>query len=82
MIKSIPDWYQINLIILFYYKNSKFITYKKKLISPQTKTKTNIKFKTNIKKYKLTYYTPKYKTKNTNILTTTTTPTSSNKTPN
>ncbi|PHT39046.1 Ribulose bisphosphate carboxylase large chain [Capsicum baccatum] len=38
-------------------------------MSPQVETKENIGFKTDVKKYKLTYYTSEYETKNTDILT-------------
>ncbi|CAI9294936.1 unnamed protein product [Lactuca saligna] len=37
-------------------------------MSPQTKTKASVGFKAGVKDYKLTYYTPKYETKDTDIL--------------
>src|SRR3989304_8471989 len=38
------------------------------LMSPQTETKTGVGFKAGVKDYKLTYYTPEYETKDTDIL--------------
>ncbi|KAF2282280.1 hypothetical protein GH714_044028 [Hevea brasiliensis] len=38
------------------------------LMSPQTETKTSVGFKAGVKDYKLTYYTPEYQTKDTDIL--------------
>ncbi|KAF8380768.1 hypothetical protein HHK36_028258 [Tetracentron sinense] len=38
------------------------------LMSPQTETKASVGFKAGVKDYKLTYYTPEYKTKDTDIL--------------
>uniref|UniRef100_A0A6N2KM81 Ribulose bisphosphate carboxylase large chain n=3 Tax=Mesangiospermae TaxID=1437183 RepID=A0A6N2KM81_SALVM len=37
-------------------------------MSPQTETKTGVGFKAGVKDYKLTYYTPEYETKDTDIL--------------
>ncbi|CAK8577978.1 unnamed protein product [Lathyrus sativus] len=37
-------------------------------MSPQTETKVNVRFKLGVKDYKLTYYTPDYQTKDTDIL--------------
>ncbi|KAL2251359.1 UNVERIFIED_CONTAM: Ribulose bisphosphate carboxylase large chain, partial [Sesamum indicum] len=37
-------------------------------MSPQTKTKAFVGFKAGVKEYKLTYYTPEYETKDTDIL--------------
>ncbi|OIW06377.1 hypothetical protein TanjilG_15022 [Lupinus angustifolius] len=37
-------------------------------MSPQTETKASIEFKAGVKDYKLTYYTPDYKTKDIDIL--------------
>ncbi|KAI5424945.1 hypothetical protein KIW84_030931 [Lathyrus oleraceus] len=37
-------------------------------MSPQTKTKAKVGFKAGVKDYKLTYYTPDYQTKDTDIL--------------
>ncbi|KAK2972767.1 hypothetical protein RJ640_019415 [Escallonia rubra] len=37
-------------------------------MSPQTETKTSVGFKAGVKDYKLTYYTPDYETKETDIL--------------
>ncbi|CAI8619213.1 unnamed protein product [Vicia faba] len=37
-------------------------------MSPQTKTKAKDQFKAGVKDYKLTYYTPEYQTKDTDIL--------------
>ncbi|RAL38125.1 hypothetical protein DM860_000819 [Cuscuta australis] len=37
-------------------------------MSPQTETKTSVGFKAGVKDYKLTYYTPDYETKATDIL--------------
>nr|ABA96140.2 Ribulose bisphosphate carboxylase large chain precursor, putative [Oryza sativa Japonica Group] len=37
-------------------------------MSPQTETKANVGFKAGVKDYKLTYYTPEYETKDTDIL--------------
>lgn len=39
-------------------------------MSPHVETKANVGFKTDVKKYKLTYYTSEYQTKDTDILTT------------
>ncbi|XLS74421.1 hypothetical protein HN51_031286 [Arachis hypogaea] len=39
-------------------------------MSPQTETKASVGFKVGVKDYKLTYYTPEYKTKDTDILAT------------
>ncbi|KAK2981284.1 hypothetical protein RJ640_006985 [Escallonia rubra] len=39
-------------------------------MSPQTETKTSVGFKAGVKDYKLTYYTPDYETKETDILAT------------
>ncbi|KAJ0084323.1 hypothetical protein Patl1_29675 [Pistacia atlantica] len=38
------------------------------LMSPQTETKASVGFKAGVKDYKLTYYTPDYITKDTDIL--------------
>ncbi|KAL4010017.1 hypothetical protein IC575_030767 [Cucumis melo] len=38
------------------------------LMSPQTETKASVGFKAGVKDYKLTYYTPEYETKDTDIL--------------
>ncbi|KAL3753847.1 hypothetical protein ACJRO7_001139 [Eucalyptus globulus] len=38
------------------------------LMSPQTETKASVGFKAGVKDYKLTYYTPDYETKDTDIL--------------
>ncbi|KAJ1253761.1 hypothetical protein BS78_K192800 [Paspalum vaginatum] len=38
------------------------------LMSPQIETKASVGFKASVKDYKLTYYTPKYETKDTDIL--------------
>ncbi|KAK3438729.1 hypothetical protein EUGRSUZ_C03525 [Eucalyptus grandis] len=38
------------------------------LMSPQIETKASVGFKVGVKDYKLTYYTPDYETKDTNIL--------------
>ncbi|KAK3126479.1 hypothetical protein QOZ80_7AG0557230 [Eleusine coracana subsp. coracana] len=38
------------------------------LMSPQTETKAGVGFQAGVKDYKLTYYTPKYETKDTDIL--------------
>ncbi|KAK8966793.1 Ribulose bisphosphate carboxylase large chain [Platanthera guangdongensis] len=38
------------------------------LMSPQTETKASVGFKTGVKDYKLTYYTPDYETKDSDIL--------------
>ncbi|KAF8398702.1 hypothetical protein HHK36_014559 [Tetracentron sinense] len=38
------------------------------LMSPQTETKASVGFKARVNDYKLTYYTPEYKTKDTDIL--------------
>ncbi|KAK4577489.1 hypothetical protein RGQ29_027842 [Quercus rubra] len=38
------------------------------LMSPQTETKASVGFKAGVKDYKLTYYTPDYQTKDTDIL--------------
>ncbi|KAG6423829.1 hypothetical protein SASPL_114232 [Salvia splendens] len=37
-------------------------------MSPQTETKASARFKAGVKEYKLTYYTPEYETKDTDIL--------------
>ncbi|VAH75249.1 unnamed protein product [Triticum turgidum subsp. durum] len=37
-------------------------------MSPQTETKAGVGFKAGVKDYKLTYYTPEYETKDTDIL--------------
>ena len=37
-------------------------------MSPQTETKASVGFKAGVKDYKLTYYTPYYETKDTDIL--------------
>ena len=37
-------------------------------MSPQTETKASVGFKAGVKDYKLTYYTPDYETKDTDIL--------------
>ncbi|KAK7270776.1 hypothetical protein RJT34_26188 [Clitoria ternatea] len=37
-------------------------------MSPQTETKASVGFKAGVKDYKLTYYTPEYETKDTDIL--------------
>ena len=37
-------------------------------MSPQTKTKISVRFKTGVNDYILTYYTPNYKTKDIDIL--------------
>ncbi|KAL2538389.1 Ribulose bisphosphate carboxylase large chain [Forsythia ovata] len=37
-------------------------------MSPQTETKASVGFKAGVKEYKLTYYTPQYETKDTDIL--------------
>ena len=37
-------------------------------MSPQTETKASAGFKAGVKDYKLTYYTPDYETKDTDIL--------------
>lgn len=37
-------------------------------MSPQTETKASVGFKAGVKDYKLTYYTPEYQTKDTDIL--------------
>ncbi|KAL2248116.1 UNVERIFIED_CONTAM: Ribulose bisphosphate carboxylase large chain [Sesamum indicum] len=37
-------------------------------MSPQTETKAFVGFKAGVKEYKLTYYTPEYETKDTDIL--------------
>ncbi|CAN4093539.1 unnamed protein product [Withania somnifera] len=37
-------------------------------MSPQTETKESIGFKAGVKEYKLTYYTPEYQTKDTDIM--------------
>ncbi|MCD9644060.1 hypothetical protein HAX54_032032 [Datura stramonium] len=39
-------------------------------MSPQIETKASVGFKTGVKEYKLTYYTPEYQTKDTDILAT------------
>jgi ribulose-bisphosphate carboxylase large chain len=39
-------------------------------MSPQTETKASVGFKAGVKEYKLTYYTPEYETKDTDILVT------------
>ena len=39
-------------------------------MSPKTNTKASVRFKDGVKDYILTYYTPKYQTKDTYILTT------------
>ncbi|KAH1092089.1 hypothetical protein J1N35_019346 [Gossypium stocksii] len=39
-------------------------------MSPQTETKASVGFKVGVKEYKLTYYTPKYEVKDTDILAT------------
>ena len=36
-------------------------------MSPQTETKASVGFKAGVKDYKLTYYTPEYETKDTEI---------------
>ncbi|KAF3961308.1 hypothetical protein CMV_014061 [Castanea mollissima] len=41
---------------------------KEGLMSPQIETKASVGFKAGIKDYKLTYYTPDYQTKDTDIL--------------
>ncbi|KAH1114261.1 hypothetical protein J1N35_007639 [Gossypium stocksii] len=38
------------------------------LMSPQTETKAFVGFKAGVKEYKLTYYTPQYEVKDTDIL--------------
>ncbi|KAG8472397.1 hypothetical protein CXB51_035385 [Gossypium anomalum] len=38
------------------------------LMSPQTETKASVRFKAGVKEYKLTYYTPEYEIKDTDIL--------------
>nr|KJB44917.1 hypothetical protein B456_007G279500 [Gossypium raimondii] len=38
------------------------------LMSPQTETKASVGFKAGVKEYKLTYYTPEYAVKDTDIL--------------
>jgi ribulose-bisphosphate carboxylase large chain len=38
------------------------------LMSPQTETKANVGFEAGVKDYKLTYYTPEYETKDSDIL--------------
>ncbi|MFQ6622514.1 hypothetical protein Gotur_002192 [Gossypium turneri] len=37
------------------------------LMSPQTETKVSVRFKAGVKEYKLTYYTPEYEVKDTDI---------------
>ncbi|MCD7459951.1 hypothetical protein HAX54_042394 [Datura stramonium] len=37
-------------------------------MSPQTETKVSVGFKAGVKEYKLTYYTPEYQTKDTDLL--------------
>lgn len=37
-------------------------------MSPQTETKAKVGFQAGVKDYKLTYYTPEYQTKDTDIL--------------
>ncbi|KAF1874469.1 hypothetical protein Lal_00029896 [Lupinus albus] len=41
---------------------------RKGFMSPQTETKASVGFKAGVKDYKLTYYTPDYETKDTNIV--------------
>jgi ribulose-bisphosphate carboxylase large chain len=36
-------------------------------MSPQTETKASVGFKAGVKEYKLTYYTPEYETKDTDL---------------
>ncbi|XP_048626095.1 ribulose bisphosphate carboxylase large chain-like [Brassica napus] len=48
--------------------NSKFMTCREGLMSPQTETKASVGFKAGVKEYKLNYYTPEYETKDTDIL--------------
>ncbi|KAJ3667362.1 hypothetical protein LUZ61_023171 [Rhynchospora tenuis] len=45
-----------------------FQSFRKGLMSPQTETKASVGFKAGVKDYKLTYYTPEYETKDTDIL--------------
>jgi ribulose-bisphosphate carboxylase large chain len=44
------------------------MTCREGLKSPQTETKASVGFKAGVKEYKLTYYTPEYETKDTDIL--------------
>ncbi|KAI7730193.1 hypothetical protein M8C21_032208 [Ambrosia artemisiifolia] len=44
------------------------ITNREVFMSPQTETKASVGFKAGVKDYKLTYYTPEYETKDTDIL--------------
>ncbi|CAA7045501.1 unnamed protein product [Microthlaspi erraticum] len=44
------------------------MTCREGLMSPQTETKASVGFKAGVKEYKLTYYTPEYETKDTDIL--------------
>jgi ribulose-bisphosphate carboxylase large chain len=53
---------------LFYFKNSKFMTCREGLLSPQTETKSSVGFKAGVKVYKLSYYTPEFESKDTDIL--------------
>ncbi|KAB2022341.1 hypothetical protein ES319_D07G202900v1, partial [Gossypium barbadense] len=41
---------------------------RERLMSPQTETKASVGFKAGVKEYKLTYYTPEYEVKDTDIL--------------
>src|ERR1044072_6594514 len=41
---------------------------REEFMSPQTETKASVGFKAGVKDYKLTYYTPEYETKDTDIL--------------
>ncbi|KAJ4730740.1 Ribulose bisphosphate carboxylase large chain [Rhynchospora pubera] len=43
-------------------------SFRRELMSPQTETKASVGFKAGVKDYKLTYYTPEYETKDTDIL--------------
>src|SRR5690606_1450764 len=44
------------------------MTCREGLMSPQTETKASVGFKAGVKEYKLTYYTPEYENKDTDIL--------------
>ncbi|KAK7231580.1 hypothetical protein RIF29_48235 [Crotalaria pallida] len=44
------------------------MSYREGFMSPQTETKASVGFKAGVKDYKLTYYTPEYETKDTDIL--------------
>jgi hypothetical protein len=63
MVWCFDDPYLIDRNFCFYYRIHCCSS-----MSPQTETKASVGFKAGVKEYKLTYYTPEYETKDTDIL--------------